>query len=145
MPCGDITERIKIRLDNESRLISYNYYKKTCGGAVGPEEMIIDGLNSKLAEEIVYLSEIDFFKFDKFENEIIEFLNLKHFFAVKSALKVFLGVTSGGIGETCTIAGVEYSNDETIVDADINIDLITDQIKAYAHCGPGRGSKLPVP
>jgi hypothetical protein len=137
MPCGDITERIKIKLGDESRLISYNYYKKTCGGSVGPEEMIIDGLKGKPAEEIIYLSEIDLFKSYIFEDEIIEFLNLKHFFAVKSALKVFLGVTSGGIGETCTIAGVEYSNDETIVDADINIELITDQIKACAHCAPG--------
>ena len=137
MPCGDITERTKIRIDKESRLISYNYNKKTCGGAVGPESMIIDGLKGKRAEEIINLSEIDFFKFDNFENKIDEFLNLKHFFAVKSALKVFLGVTSGRIGDTCTIAGVEYSDDETIIDADINIELITDQIKACAHCGPG--------
>jgi NifU-like protein involved in Fe-S cluster formation len=135
MPCGDITEQIRIKLDRESRLKSYSFSKKTCCGAIGLETLIIDLVIDKTAEDIVRISEIELFSTTKFTDKNNEYLALKHLFALKTTLEVFLGVAPGGVSEECTIASVEYENNETIIDADISNKLITDKIESCGDCG----------
>jgi len=137
MPCGDITERITITLDSESRVDSYTFFKKTCGGAVGIDSLILDRIGGQSIDSIVSDSELGFLRAGIDGEDVEEFLRVKHFHAIQSVLRAYLGVSSGGVGESCTIAGVDYDGGFTTIDADIDIDLMVDQIKACAHCGPG--------
>lgn len=137
MPCNDITENIEIILDKNDRLKSYCLTKNTCGEAVGVESLLLDSLRGK---SIDYLLDADDFvnhREHRPENHPEEFLKLKHIMALKSALSVYVGNLSGGRDNTCTIASVGYDNGNTIIDAQIDVLLMTEHIKACAHCGPG--------
>ncbi len=133
MPCNDITEQIRIVLDRNDRLISYRLFKKTCGSAVGAESLLLDMLAGLSIDDILQLHRSRSHWPQAAEGQIEEFLKLKHLFAIRAALVSFTGKNSAGIGDTCTIAGIDYDGDDTIIDAEINIGLIADQIEA---CGP---------
>jgi len=137
LPCNDITEEIRIILDNDDRLKPYTLRKKTCGGAVGIESLLIDSLAGKAVADLIAVNEFTFQQEHLPEDHIMEFLNLKHLIAVKSVLNAYLGNISAGAGDPCSIAGIESDGEGTIIDADIDIGLMTDKIKSCSHCGPG--------
>ncbi|MEE9553652.1 MAG: hypothetical protein V3W18_05090 [candidate division Zixibacteria bacterium] len=137
MPCNDITENIEIVLDDCDRLKSYCLTKKTCGGAVGIESLLLDKLRGRSVNYLLDTDDYDKQKEHRPENHPEEFLRLKHSIAIKSVLSVYVGNLSGGIDDTCTIASVDYDNGNTIIDAQIDVLLLSERIKACAHCGPG--------
>ncbi len=137
MPCGDITERIELTLDSDDRIDSYTFFKKTCGGAVGIESLILDDVGGQSVDSIVANTEYGFLQFRNVQDEVEEFLRLKHFHAIQNVLRAYLGLTPAGVKEPCTIASVQYDDGKTIIDAEINVDLMVDQIKSCDHCGPG--------
>ncbi len=132
MPCNDITEQIRIVLERNDRLISYSLFKKTCGSAVGAESLLLDMLAGLSIDDILQFHRSGSHWPQAAEDQIEEFLKSKHLFAIRAALVSFTGKDSAGIGDTCTIAGIGYDGDDTIIDAEINIGLITDQIEACA-------------
>jgi len=137
MPCGDITERIRLSIDNDDRLVSYQFSKKTCGGGIGTETLLEDQLIGQHIDTILgqndYLSATSNFGADNID----EFLKLKHFHAIQNVIRVFLGLAPGGVGDSCTIAGIEHDHDSIVIDAEIRIDLNAEKVKACDHCGPG--------
>ena len=137
MPCGDITERIKLTLDNDNRIDSYALSKKTCGGAVGLESLILEHVGGQSIDEIIGNTELSFLQPSTAEDEIEQYLRQKHFYAIRSVLNVYVGVSPGGTGDLCTIAGIEHSSEFTVIDAEISIDLLADQVEPCDHCGPG--------
>jgi len=137
MPCNDITEQIRIVLDGNDRLKSYGLLKKTCGAAVGAESLLSDRLAGLSIDDLLRLDIFTSPRPHTDEDDIEKFLNLKHFFAIRATLVSFTGEDSAGVGDTCTIASISYDGDDTIIDAEIDIRLITEQIEACAHCGPG--------
>lgn len=136
MPCGDITEKIKLTLDNNNRIDSYSLSKKTCGGAIGFESLLLDYVGGQSIDKILGNNELSFLQTDLADEDIEIYLRLKHFYAIQSVLNVYLGNSSGGTGDSCTIAGIEYNDGYIIIDAEIKIDLLADQIKSCDHCGP---------
>ena len=137
MPCNDITENIEIVLDKNDCLKTYRLNKKTCGGAVGVESFLLDRLRNKTVARILEYDPEFSGGHHRPEDHAEEFVALKHLHAVKSTLEVYTGDASGAIGDPCTIAGVSIDGDDTIIDAQIDIRLITERIRACAHCGPG--------
>ncbi len=137
MPCNDITENIEIILDKDDRLKSYCLTKNTCGGAVGVESLLLASLRGKSIDYLLDSDDFENHQEHRPENHPEEFLKLKHIVALKSALSVYVGNLSGGKDDTCTIASVDYDNGNTIIDAKIDVLLMTEHIKACAHCGPG--------
>ncbi len=137
MPCTDITEIIKITLDRDQKLKSYRFSKKTCGGAVGYESMLQDHLAGSSVEHIISLDEHTFCEDNKPDNQIEEFLGLKHLFALQAALRVYAGIDPGSVGKSCALAEIGFDGADTVIDADINVNIITERIRACAHCGPG--------
>ena len=137
MTCNDITERIEIILDRDDRLKSYSLTKETCGGAVGIESLLLESLHGKSIDYLLDVNDSENQKEHRPENHAEEFLRLKHIIAIKSALSVYTGISAGGVKDTCTIASVDHNGDDTIIDAQIDILLMTERIKACAHCGPG--------
>jgi len=137
MPCGDISEQIQIKLDNVYRLTSYSLSKGTCGGPVGVESLISNMVEGKTAEEIIEISNNEIYKSVTFADKNEEYLVLKHLFALQITLEAYLGDSSGAAGESCAIASVEYGEDETIIDADINLKLVVEKIESCAGCNCG--------
>jgi hypothetical protein len=136
MPCGDITEKIELSLGFDNKIDSYRFSKKTCGGAIGMETLLHEYVKGRDIESIIDQNEFGFLQANFAADEIDEFLRVKHFLAIKSVLNVYLGNSPGGVDDSCTIASIEYIEDKIIIRAEINSDLIVDQISACDHCGP---------
>ena len=137
MPCGDITERIELSIDNDDRLVSYRFSKKTCGGGIGDESLLDDRVIGRPIDNIIAQNQMAFAATDFSRDDIEEFLKLKHFNAIQTVIKVFLGLSPGGVGSACTIAGIEYDRENIVIDAEIRIDLNAEKVRACEHCGPG--------
>ncbi len=137
MPCGDITERIRLSIDNDDRVVSYQFSKKTCGGGIGTESLLHDRVIGQHIDNIIGQNQFAFAATSFSRDDIEEFLKLKHFNAIQTVIRVFLGLSPGGVGSACTIAGIEYDRENIIIDAEISIDLNAEKVKACEHCGPG--------
>lgn len=136
MPCTDITENIRVTLDHDNRIDSYTLSKKTCGGAIGVESLLLAHVGGRSIDDIVGNHELSFLQPSMSEDEIEAYLKLKHFHAIQSVLNVFVGISPGGTGDACTIAAIEYGDGYTVIDAEIKINLLADQIEPCDHCGP---------
>ncbi len=137
MPCNSVTELIQVVLDRDERLKNYQFVKKSCGQGVGQNSLLIDLFRGLTVNELLDIETDRFLAIDPTSDEILEFLRLKHLFAVRATLEVFTGLTPGGKGHACAVADVAYDPNETIIDAEIDVDIITEQIAACVGCKGG--------
>lgn len=134
MPCNDVTETIRIVLDTNERLVSYRLRKSACDKAVGAESLLLDHLKNRSIPEILKLDPASLRLEYIAQNEIEDFLRLKHLFALQMAIDTFTGgQAGGGKNASCNIVEVNYGSDGIIIEADISVDIIAERIKA---CGP---------
>lgn len=134
MPCKDITDSIKIQLDPDNRFIRYGLRKKTCNGEVGRKNLLGKWLKDKPVELILEFTPEDALKANPTKSNTWEYLTLKHFLSVKSALATLVGAEAGGINDHCTIESVEYGPEGTLLVAHISVDGITEEIEACGGC-----------
>jgi len=134
MPCNDITDTIRIRLDSADRLLSYTLNKKTCGGGVGAASLLENRVHGRTVEDLLGLSADDLVPPDSGMEEAEEFLTLKHFFALQIALEVLTGRAPGGVADQCVVARVTQEGDELVFEADLPIDLPTERIRSCGRC-----------
>jgi len=137
MPCASVVELIQLKMDGEDRLTEYQFIKKTCGQGVGQNSLIIDVLKGLSVDELLEIDPHQFSHTLETDDEILEFLQLKHLFAVQATLEVLTGREPGGAGSACAVADVDYDGNQMIIDAEIDVDVITEQIKACAGCKGG--------
>ena len=140
MPCTDITEVIRVVLDEDDRLKDYNYAKRTCGQAVGAASLLVDVLRGLSVQELLEYEGEQFIADHPIDDELEEFLGLKHFFAIQSALEVLTGRSSGGPDDPCAAAEIAYESGEVVIDAQIKVDVVTEKIKSCGNC-KGCGKK----
>lgn len=140
MPCSDVTEMVQVVIDSDDRLKSYSYSKKTCGRGVGVATLLHDVLVGRSVSELLSLDADAFLEDHPVEDELEEFLGLKHFFAVQGALEVLTGRTSGGLNDVCAAAEILYDEGSIIIGARILVDLVTEKIKSCGNC-KGCGTK----
>jgi len=76
MPCKDISEIIKVKIDNEDRLIWYALEKSSCGKLLGTESLILDLIKDKPVAEIAGLVASDLIEDN---NKPEDFLSFKTF------------------------------------------------------------------
>ncbi len=142
MPCSDVTELIRIELDDADRLVRYRFIKRTCGQGVGADTLILSAIEGRTAQDIIAIDPGDFLEEHPVEEEIEEFLTLKHLIAVQGALEVLLGIAHGGPGEMCAAAEIGYEDGLTTLDARISVDLVTEKIQSCGNCkGCGKNAK----
>jgi hypothetical protein len=68
-------------------------------------------------------------------SDVEEFLNLKHFFGLRSVIEVLSGqAEGGGPNAACNIAEISYDNDGLVIDAEISVSIVAGMIKACNHC-----------
>ena len=134
MPCKDITEVIRVVVDDADRLSEYQFSKRTCGQGVGVESLLIDQFQGARVDKLLAYDAARFLADHPIEDELEEFLALKHLFAVQSALEVLTGKQPGGKDDPCAAAEIEYGDGQVIITAHIAVDLVTERIKACGNC-----------
>ena len=137
MPCSSVVELIEIRLDESDRLKSYQLIKKTCGQGVGTNTLLEDFFASKSVQEILSLDDHELGESFPLDDETFRFLRLKHLYAVQATLETLTGAAGGGRNSLCAVAEVRYEEGELIVEAEIDVDIVTERIKACLACQGG--------
>ncbi|MCC6545561.1 hypothetical protein IT570_00210 [Candidatus Sumerlaeota bacterium] len=134
MPCTDVTELLRLRLDDGDRIVGYELIKRTCGRAVGERSLLAQEFVGADANEVAKLTADDFAETlpDMRDEEFV--LSLKHFFAVRAGARVLIGHMSGGANDPIRVAKVGYEGNEVILEAEVVIDVITEEIKACGKC-----------
>jgi len=140
MPCSDITETLQVTVDAEDCLKDYWLAKRSCGQGVGAGSLLIDQLGGRSVDTLLTADAETFLTEFPIQDELEEFLSLKHFFAIQSALEVLTGKTPGRKDDPCAAAEIAYENGDTIIDARISIDVVTEKIKSCGNC-KGCGTK----
>lgn len=135
MPCKDITDHLRIRLDEQDRITRYALRKLSCGGAVGNQSLILDWLENKTAEEVLSASPEMILNSHNVSDEIEEYLLLKHFLAVKAGLSIMLGRESGSVEDYCKLEAIRCSPQGTEIIAHIAVEGMTAEIQACGKCG----------
>jgi hypothetical protein len=134
MPCNDITEIIQVVLDEQDCLKAYTFTKRTCGQGVGVASLLLDQLKGRRVDDILECDAQRFLTDYPVEDELEEFLSLKHLFAVQGALEVLVGRESGGPEDVCAAAEIIYDAGECTIEAEIKVDVLTDKIKSCGGC-----------
>lgn len=140
MPCSDVTEMVQVVIDSDDRLKSYTYSKKTCGKGVGVASLLVEHFAGMTVDELLALDAETFLAQHPVDNELEEFLGLKHLFAVQSALEVLTGHEPGGPEDLCAAAEIRYDQGDLVIEARILVDLVTEKITSCGHC-KGCGTK----
>lgn len=137
MPCNSVVELIQVVLDDRDRLRDYQFVKKSCGQGVGSNSLLVDVLRGMSIDELIELDADAFLAVNPTSDSILEFLRLKHLFALQATLEVLTGKATGGRGHPCAVADVAYDGEQTIVNAEIDVDIITEQIQSCQGCKGG--------
>ncbi len=135
MPCKDITDHLRIRLDADDRVSRYALRKLSCGGAVGNQSMIIDWLENKQIEDILSADIGQFLDKHQVDDEIEEYLLIKHFLAVRAGLAMYIGQESGAVKNYCQVEAIRSSDSGTEILVHIAVEGMTDEISACGRCG----------
>ncbi|MBD3401276.1 hypothetical protein GF420_00140 [candidate division GN15 bacterium] len=137
MPCADVSENLKVILDHDDRVIYYALSKDSCSGAVGKPSLLKKWIKDRPAAEILAAGADDIHRFYPTRSNTWQFLYAKHLFAVQKALQAVLGETTGRPTDYCAIHSVTCTPDGVEILARMNIDLMTEDIKACGNCGCG--------
>ncbi len=135
MPCSDLTELIRVVVDDDDRLLDYRFVKRTCGRAVGAESLLRGELAGMTAAGILALTPEAVTEAAIPMPPEEEFLRLKHLFAVQSALEVLLGRADCGPQAQCAAAQIAWESGQTVIDARIRVDAVHGRIQACSTCG----------
>ncbi len=134
MPCNDISDTIRIKINNENKITRYSLTKRTCGGEVGSETLILDWLKNYTVDELINVSAEKFLNDHPTDDEVIEYVLLKQFIAVRSSVATILGKESGGKDSFCTVDTLTYSEKGIVLTAYLNTDAITAEIESCGGC-----------
>ncbi len=139
MPCKDITDTLEILIDHDERVKDYSLHKRTCGGAVGEDQLIGKWLIGRPVAEVLATSLNDFQGLLKTRSDIKEFLAIKHFMVVQAGLAVLLGQQPGRVGDFCTLESVEGDAEGTKATLHVQVEAVVDEIKACNKCCGSKG------
>lgn len=135
MPCSDVTEVIRVVLDDQDCLEEYVFAKRSCGQGVGAESLLIDQLRGRSLDELLVITADAFLAEFPIPDSVEEFLSLKHLFAIQSALEVLTGKEPGRKGDAFAAGEIGFDEGKTVVYGRIVIDIVTEKIKACGGCG----------
>ncbi len=133
MPCMDVTEIVEIWLDAEERLMRYALHKQTCGRSVGEPSLLQAHLAGRTLEDILGMRPDAYIEAHSPCSPLEEFLVQKHFAAVQSALRVYMGREPGGPDDPCLAASIALEGDATRIEGHISIQITPGHIQP---CGP---------
>lgn len=131
---------MQVTLDADDCLKSYWLAKRSCGQGVGAGSLLLDQLAGRSVDALLEADAETYLNEFPVEDELLEFLSLKHFFAIQTVLEVLTGKIAGGKDDPCAAAEIAFENGDMIIDARISVDLMTEKIKGCGAC-KGCGTK----
>ena len=134
MPCNDISEVIRLRLDHQGRLIDYSLRKNTCGAEIGSTSLLLSLFKGLAPEQVLALDSSMLWQRMQM-SEKNEYLYVKHWVALQEALSVYVGRSPGSVSDACRLAEVVCENEAVELTALIAIDALTEKIRACGNCG----------
>jgi len=135
MPCNNVTESVRVVLDGRDRLKDYTLSKQTCGLPVGRLSLLREHLRGRTVQDLLACTADDLRRELAIEDELEEFLALKHLCAIRSALEVLTGQMPGAPGSECVAAEIAHEHGDLVIDARIPVDVLTERIRACGQCG----------
>lgn len=135
MPCGDITERIVIHLDEDDQLTGYRLTKQTCGTPIGSESLLLPWLAHQSVETILcHTSDALRASFAEIPEDM-EFLYSKHLTALQSALRTLCGREPSPEEPPCTALTITAEPDAVVFEGLVRIAERHAKIKSCGGCG----------
>jgi hypothetical protein len=134
MPCNNLIEQIRITLDDRDCLTGYQFIKQTCGQGVGSRSLLTEFLLGLSVDELLALDSERLFAVCRPGDDVSRFLHLKHLFAIQTVLEVYTGHSNGAAKSACAIAEIGDDQGQVVIDADIDVELVTDKIRACDGC-----------
>lgn len=142
MPCNNISDVLELTIGSDDKIADYSLTKRSCGGAVPASRTIKTWLSSITIDELLLVNPDQFLNAHPTDDEVLEYLLLKHFFSARAGAAAILGKEPFGAEDFCTIETIEQTSEGLKATALIRIDAVTDEIKS---CGRCCGSKNPIP
>jgi hypothetical protein len=144
MPCANVDEHIILVLDDHDRLKHYMLRKEACGAPVGRESYLLDSLAGASVAELLALDPGEVLSRFTGNDDVQEFLVVKHLAAIQEAIKALIGEKPAGPTDPCAAASIQYTGDETAIQAWIAVDVNTERIQPCGPCQtctelPGKG------
>lgn len=143
MPCRDITEKLKIKLDAENRLADYHLTKSTCGSAVGTDTLLLEKLTGEAAETIIRLSPSSLLNMLQIEDSTELFLYRKHLSALQIGLEILTGQRDSNFSKRFVIEKITSGTDGTKLIARVKLAVPTENIEPCEYCGQRVGKDSP--
>ena len=135
MPCTDVTEILEITLDARDRVVAYSLSKQTCGGAVAGRGLIRSWVKNKPLDEILTLSPARLVQDSRSPDELQEYLRLKHLFSIQALLGRYSGRPEFDDDSLVEVLSIDYDQSGARIRARLNLEVITEKIKACGLCG----------
>ena len=113
MPCSDSSSSIAIRLDQQERLVSFDFAKITCGRAITADTEYQKYCKGKTFEEILKLNFSETVKILNLQaDEEKQYVLYLEWDALRSAIAQYLGIEVEGIDrERCKITSITHDQD----------------------------------
>jgi len=112
MPCSDSSSSMSIRLDNQGRMVKFDYAKITCGREITSDTQYSKFCHGKTLEGILNLAYADVMQALNVQEEEKQFILYMEWEALRSAIAQYLGKEDDDLdGERCQISSIEYDDD----------------------------------
>jgi hypothetical protein len=141
MPCADVTEILRLQVDLEDRLVGYSLTKRTCGGALGKEPLLLKWCGGLPARQVMDTTVDQFLDRYSSDDPVVEFVHLKHFIALRKGIAALIGEIAARPDDSIAIESIDYGPDGVDLVAHIKVDIVTKEIKACGRCAGCGGSR----
>ncbi len=128
MPCDNITEIIKLKLDHNNHFIEYSLTKQSCDRPIGESSLITDKLKGHTVEQILDATFESILKGYLSSSPESRYLYTKHLQTIQSVLAIWLGQRDGQTGGRYVIDAINYDDVGIELIAIIKLNLPTENI-----------------
>ncbi len=137
MPCGDISETIRLELDGNDKLLDYTFSKRACGGNIGQKSMLLDQLKGFSARQIIDLEQSKLLDMLNPENSTEGFLAIKHLTIMQTCFLMLYGEMSNKTRNPVRIYSINHTPNGIELEADVKLNLDVKKIDPCNNCGCG--------
>ena len=134
MPCSDVSELLSLTVDHDDQVVHYRLTKVTCGAAVGNQSLLRKWIAGKATSEVLVSTLDDVLAVQPTVGDTWLYLTHKHLTAVQRGLRALAGLSDGGPTDTCAIQSIEADDRGITLLALVNVDVMTNEIKACGGC-----------
>ena len=133
MPCDNITEIIKLKLDHNNHFVDYSLTKQSCDKVIGESSLINKLLKGRTVEQILEANPGSIMPGNVSVSTDSHYLYIKHLQAIQSVLAIWLGQRDGQTGERCVIDAINHDEEGIELTAIIYLNLQTENIISCGH------------